>query len=300
MKIFKKILLHVLLFLSCLNFNLLAQENLVDEKNFSEVQLAELRFQQELSLIQERLRNKDNGPFLYTHEKKTKTVFLLIHGFTASPWEMRDLGEYLYEKGYNVYGLLLEGHGTKEEDLLKIKWEDWYQSVEDAYELAKLLGDNVIVAGFSTGGDLALHLAVNKPGLKGIVSLASAVFFADWKIVLSPVGKYFIKYNKRPLPDKLKPYYYENRAVSAVHEVYKLSKVVKKELKDVNQPVLIIQSKNDKTIKPESSEYIYEKTGSKDKKLVFIDSPSHILTTLENPRQNEVFEIIDNWVKNLY
>ncbi|MFH1287779.1 MAG: alpha/beta hydrolase, partial [bacterium] len=87
--------------------------------------------------------------------------------------------------------------------------------------------------------------------------------------------------------------------VSAIHEVYKLSGITKKELKSIVQPVLIIQSKNDKTINPKSSEYIYEKISSKNKKLVFLENSPHVLTTFENPRQNEVFEIIDNWVKNL-
>jgi carboxylesterase len=299
MRIYKLVLLHIFIFVLLLNFSLCAQENLIDENKFSEVQLAQLRFQQELSIIQHKLRNDANGPFLFAHEQKTKFSFLLIHGFTASPWEMKNLGEYLYEKGYNVYGMLLDGHGTKEEDLLKVKWEDWYQSVDDAYELTKLMGDNVIVAGFSTGGDLALLLALNKPEMKGVVSIASAIFFEDWKISLSPVGKYFIKYNLRPLPMELKPYYYEKRAVTAISEVYKLSKITKKELPKVTKPVLIIHSKNDKTIKPKSSEYVYDNIGSKNKKLVFINSPSHILTTFENPKQNEVFETINYWIENL-
>ncbi len=286
MKNFRKILLPVFIFLLFLNFNLFA----------SEVQLAELRFQQELSLIQNKLR-KDNEPFLLVHQEKTKVGFLLIHGFTGSSWDMKKLGQYLYDKGYNVYGVLLKGHGTKEDDLLKIKWEDWYQSVDDAYRLTKLIGDEVIVVGFSMGGNLVMHLAVNKPELKGIVSLASAIFFEDWKIVLSPIGKYFIKYSNRPLPPELKPYYYENRAVSAIHEVYKLSGVTKKELGHITQPILIIQSRSDKTINPKSAEYIYKNIGSKNKELVLLEDCPHALVTSENPKQNEVFEIIDNWAK---
>ncbi|MDD5773705.1 MAG: alpha/beta fold hydrolase [bacterium] len=298
MRTFKLIFSHILIFLLLSNFSLSAQENLINEKVFSEIQLAQLRFQQELSLIQDKLR-EDNEPFLLIHEKKTKVSFLLIHGFTASPWEMRDLGQYLHGKGFNVYGMLLDGHGTKEEDLLNTKWEDWSQSVEDAYELTKLIGDEVIVVGLSTGGDLALHLAAGKPEVSGVVSLASAIFFQDWKINFSGIGKYFMKYNFRPLPPVLKHYYYENRAVSAIYEVYKLSGVVKKELKNISQPVLIIQSKNDGTIKPESSEYIYKNVTSKNKKLIFLENSPHVLTTIENPKQNEVFETINYWVENL-
>ena len=269
----------------------------MDENKFSEVQMAELRFQQELSLMQDKLK-EGNEPFFYTHEEKTEFSFLLVHGFSACPWEMKDLGEYLYKKGYNVYGMILDGHGTKEEDLLKVKWEDWYQSVEDTYELTKLIGDRVIIVGLSTGGDLALRLAADKPELSGVVSLSSAIFFKDWKIVFSGIGKYFIKYNSRPLSPVLKHYYYENRAVSAIYEVYKLSGITKKALKNVEQPVLIIQSINDETIKVESSEYIHKNIGSKNKKLILLENGPHVLTSFENPKQNEVFESISFWVEN--
>lgn len=212
---------------------------------------------------------------------------------------MRGLGQYLYNKGFNVYGMLLDGHGTKEEDLLKVKWEDWYQSVERSFEFTKLVGDEVIVVGFSTGGALALHMAANRPEVFGVVSLASAIFFQDWKINFSGIGKYFIKYNFRPLAPELKPYYYENRAVSAIYEVYKLSGVVRKELGNITQPVLIIQSESDGTIKPESAEYIYKNAGSKNKGLVILENCSHALVTFENPERNEVFEAISNWTLKL-
>lgn len=212
---------------------------------------------------------------------------------------MRDLGQCLYNKGFNVYGMLLDGHGTKEEDLLEIKWEDWYRSVKRAYELTRLVGDEVIVVGSSTGGDLALHLAVDKPKVFGVVLLASAIFFQDWRINFSGIGKYFIKYNFRPLSPELKPYYYESMAVSAIYEVYKLSGVTRKELRNITQPILIIQSKSDKTVKPESAEYIYKKIGSKNKELVLLENCPHALVTSENPKQNEVFGTISNWVLKL-
>lgn len=41
----------------------------------------------------------------------------LIHGFTATPWEMRFLGERLHSAGRSVRAVQLMGHGTSPEDL---------------------------------------------------------------------------------------------------------------------------------------------------------------------------------------
>src|SRR5262249_50914792 len=55
---------------------------------------------------------------------------LLVHGFTATPAEMRPLGEALAARGFPVRGVRLAGHGTSVEDLARTGWRDWYASVE--------------------------------------------------------------------------------------------------------------------------------------------------------------------------
>lgn len=263
----------------------------------SGVVFAQKKFQFELYKIKSKLR-PGNEPLLLSHGEKTSIAILLIHGFTASPWEMKDLGNYLHAKGFNVYVMRLAGHGTKPEDLLNIKWEDWYKSTEDAYEITRLLGNKVVVAGLSTGGLLALHLSVNKPDIAGVISLSSALYFQNWKICFSGIGQYFADYDFRPLDESLKPYYYEKRALSAINEVYKLSHIGQREIYKISKPILIIQSKQDKTIKPYSSEYIYNKVESKNKKLFLLDNGPHVLVTSENPEQKKVFEIINSWLNN--
>ncbi|MBI4650589.1 alpha/beta fold hydrolase [Candidatus Desantisbacteria bacterium] len=263
----------------------------------NDIDLAQKKYQTEYLKIKHRLR-PGNEPFLLSHGQKTKVAFLLIHGFTASPWEMKDMGEYLYKKGYNVYGICLPGHATSPDDLMGVTWQDWYKSVCASYEITKLLGNKVVIAGESTGGVLALYLAANKPNVSGVISLSSAVFFQNRTICLSGIAKYFIKYNIRPLEEKYKPYYYEKRAMPAVYEVYKLSREIIKELSKINQPVLIIHSKKDKTVRYKSSEFIFNEINSKNKKFISLENAPHVLTTVENPEQREVFEIIYSWVKD--
>ena len=35
---------------------------------------------------------------------------ILVHGFTGSPAELKELGEELHKEGYTVQGVLLPGH----------------------------------------------------------------------------------------------------------------------------------------------------------------------------------------------
>ncbi len=62
------------------------------------------------------------------------TGILLIHGFTGSPPEMRLVGDYLHVAGLTVSAPLLPGHGTAIEDMNRVRWQDWAEHVEAAYQ----------------------------------------------------------------------------------------------------------------------------------------------------------------------
>jgi esterase/lipase len=101
-------------------------------------------------------------PFLLTHGQKTARSILMVHGYTDSPYYVRTLADVFFAQGYNVIAILLPGHGTKPEDLLDVKLSQWQDETRFGFGLAAQLGDEVSVAGFSTGGALVLQaLAAN-------------------------------------------------------------------------------------------------------------------------------------------
>ena len=110
-------------------------------------------------LEQARLKNvaEENLPFLLYNESNSAGC-LLIHGFTATPWELKKLGKHLFSKNITVYGVLLEGHGTTPQELDKTTWQDWYKSAEEGLDLLPYLVDNVYVCGQSAGASLAIML----------------------------------------------------------------------------------------------------------------------------------------------
>jgi carboxylesterase len=233
-----------------------------------------------------------NEPFFIWHNNCTKGV-LLMHGFTASPWEVREVGEALAEEGITVFAPLIAGHGTSMKDLKNSKWEEWYQSANESYGLLKGFVDCVYVGGESTGSTLALMLA-KEHDVCGVFTIGSPIFFHDWRVNFAWLVKYFTDYMPRELSDEEKPYYYEKRPVASIAELVQMINVMKKDLGSVTEPILVIQSFDDETVKPESANYIINAVSSEDKKLVLFDEGNHVLVRGE--KQEEVTNLIKEFI----
>jgi carboxylesterase len=93
---------------------------------------------------------------------------LVVHGFTGNPQSMRPLAEALGAAGSTVSLPLLPGHGTRVEDMLPTRWEDWSAAAEQAYEELAARCEAVCIAGLSMGGTLTLWLASRHPEVRGI------------------------------------------------------------------------------------------------------------------------------------
>src|SRR5437667_9429489 len=88
---------------------------------------------------------------------------LLIHGFTATPDEMRPLGEALAARGFPVRAVRLAGHGTEVADLAGTRWTDWFASGAEGADRRHRDVPALAVPGMSLGALLALHLAATPP-----------------------------------------------------------------------------------------------------------------------------------------
>jgi len=227
---------------------------------------------------------------------------LLIHGFSGSPGEVRPLGDYLSRLGFTVMGIRLAGHGTKEEDLEQTQWIDWYKSVKVGYNRLKSKCDRVFVIGFSMGGILAIKLATQE-NLNGLVSIAAPIFLSDWRIKILPLLMKFKNYHYKKrsykLDEDVRIYVTNYRKIPlvSVKSMLELIADVKRELHRVTCPVLIIQSKKDGSVKPESAVYIYKNIGSEIKKLVWLENSSHLIV-LDRERK-EVFSKIRDFLYNI-
>jgi len=88
---------------------------------------------------------------------------LMLHGMSDSPYSMRGLAERLHAQGFQVVGLRYPGHGTAPSSLTETSWEDMAGATRLAalHLAAQLDGAPFYVFGYSTGGPLAVDLALD-------------------------------------------------------------------------------------------------------------------------------------------
>lgn len=207
---------------------------------------------------------------------------LLIHGFTSTPAELRELGEKLRDEGYTVCGVKLAGHGTTVDDFEKSKYTDWINSVETSYNKLKACCSKIYVIGHSMGGVLALNLSENYD-IDKLVLLAPALINKDKNSLLVPVVKHFMKYTEwapteRPKEETRYLLGYSKIPLTCVHELIKLQKVTKAKLNKINKPILIIHSEKDDAIDTKGINIIEKIVGPKLIKKITLSKCGHNIT----------------------
>lgn len=240
--------------------------------------------------------HRNARPFYWPGE--SSTAFLLVHGFTGSPADMRILGEYLGKEKYGVSGILLPGHGTTPEDMSVTGWEDWYEAVLQAYLDLKNSYAQVIPIGLSMGGLLCLHLAAHET-VPAVVSLSAPVYMGDERIYQAPEMDAAFVGKELSLEEQAKKlaegrFSYEIVPVKCLVSLLKLIELVKRELSLIQVPALIIHSEDDPTAKPESARYLDENLGSKNKERVLFNESGHVITL--GPEKHQVFDKIKNFL----
>ncbi|QJR79850.1 alpha/beta fold hydrolase [Alteromonas pelagimontana] len=115
-----------------------------------------------------------NLPFECKPQGKAVAGVLFVHGLGDSPYFFNDVGEYLCDKGYWVRAILLPGHGSKPGDMLKVSYNSWQQIVD--YQVAGFAKkvDRLLLAGFSTGANLATITAFEREDIEALLLFSPA------------------------------------------------------------------------------------------------------------------------------
>ncbi|SOE24137.1 Esterase/lipase [Spirosomataceae bacterium TFI 002] len=114
--------------------------------------------------------------------QKTKTSFVYIHGFSASHVEGNPVHENLAKEfGGNLYLARLASHGidTGDETMADLTADALIASAEEAIQIGKLIGDEVVIIATSAGGALTTYLASKHPELKAILLYSPCIKVYD-------------------------------------------------------------------------------------------------------------------------
>ncbi len=222
-------------------------------------------------------------------KKQSKNGILMLHGFTASPYEFLEFSKEFDSDGFTLSIPLLRGHGKNVDDLNKCKWYQWFEDTKKAlFELRKHC-KRVFVIGQSMGGTLALHLAAHYQ-VEGVVLLAPGLFLKQKGSSLLPLVSPFKKYfEKKDGPDikndisRAKAVSFDKTPIKGIIELKHLFFHVEKDLPEVYAPVLLFHSQEDHVIDYRSSEHIYKNISSKNKRILTLNNSYHVLT-LDNEK----------------
>jgi carboxylesterase len=222
-------------------------------------------------------------PFYYPGNS---TGCLLIHGFTGAPTEMRPLGEYLADQGYSVLGPRLAGHATQIEDMNRMNWGDWSNSVLDGWHMLQPLTDKIFLIGLSMGGALALYHASFLPAA-GVVSLSTPFQIEpSLRLTLLPLLSKFMPYAKKGESDwqdteAVESHFsYSQYPTKSILQLKNLLEAMRKSLPKVTIPALLIHAIKDTGVIPENMDLIYKNMGTpqENKKKILLKNSGHVVT----------------------
>jgi len=238
-----------------------------------------------------------------------KTACLLVHGFTGTPKEMRWMGEYLNAQGYTALGVRLTGHATSPEDMIRSRYTDWMASVEDGWNLLTGMTDQIFLVGLSMGGVLSLLLSASLP-VTGVVAMSTPHHLpADPRLRFAKILSAPVPYLAKPprtedpgtgyVDQNLWNYHvsYPVNPLRSIAELGTLLKEFRANLPNVKAPVLLIHSRQDAYVPIDSMPLIYEKIGSSDKSMLWIEGSGHVVT--EEPPRFKVYAAADQFMRRV-
>lgn len=222
-----------------------------------------------------------NCPYELRPTKKPTHGVLLIHGLLDCPFSLREIGQHLCEQGMLVRAVLLPGHGTRPEELLKVTYQEWIEAVHNAIAELKQETGKVTLIGYSTGAALSVYEAMLDKDIVSLVLLSPAIkvkvpvnLVVAWHHLTSLFSKQKGWVCKTEETDYAK---YLSVPFNAVNQVNALTDTVKQMRRNLglNCPIYMIMSREDETISSHDAINFFESLHNPDSRLLLYSSCDH-------------------------
>lgn len=246
-----------------------------------------------------------SGAREFTLGGSDNVCWLLIHGYTSTPDEMRGLAEGIHaEFDELVIVPRLKGSGEIPSHIVNLSLDDWHEQVSEEYVKLNNRCEKVNILGFSFGGVLATRLSEEND--VNNIYLISPHIFAKYKpyrifkletyLDIFSDSLVYVKKNKvgqiNSEEGLNKHIAYWNMPLQPIKNSSSFIEDTKKSVGEIDRPILIQQSENDETSDIKSSVYIFENVASEKKEIVIFEKSNHILQ-----EDYDKEEVIENIVK---
>lgn len=227
-----------------------------------------------------------------------KVAYIVIHGFGGTPNDVESIKEQLIINGIDkedIYTPLLKGHGIKGRIKIGTKYEDIIAELAEYVEKNCKVYDKIYVFGYSMGGLISMGLSVD-------IKIDKLILFNAPMHIWNFRNFLWTIVNKKP---KQKVYHLKTVLSSLNYskirnslELRRLQDYVRDNLENITSDTYIIQSVRDYVAQPASAKEIYDKIGSKEKKIKWYQETTHFM-----PNEECIDDVVCdslNWVNMNY
>lgn len=213
---------------------------------------------------------------------------LMIHGLGGTQYDLGSLHKRLKNAGFVTHSLTLPGHGTRPEDLIGVRAEDWLDAVRTKYREVAGQHEVLHVMGMCMGSLLAVETAKREGHAKGrLVALATPVFLDGWSTPWYRDARHLLYHvpgvAERMRVEEEEPFGIKNEQLRAIvrekfergdafayswvplaciREVDRLRRMVMKDLDRIACPTLAIHARQDELTSLRSATYLVEHIGA--------------------------------------
>jgi esterase/lipase len=214
---------------------------------------------------------RDDRSFLFLQDGRTPAC-LLLHGANGTPAEMRDLGNFLYSKGFTVFCPRISRVDMKDRP---VTWESWVTLARDALDTTLDYSKKTLLVGSSLGGTIAMVLNHVRP-VPAMALLAPAV-----------VPRLSFKGRLYAIARRITPtLFYKYAGWNG--EIAKAMDFVRDEIDKIETPTLVVQALDDRVMSSKGLKTLRRRATHEDSEVVVLPHGTHSLT--RGKAKNDVFE----------
>lgn len=229
---------------------------------------------------------------------------LLLHGLSSHINCIDPVVPRLVKHGIPYRMPFLRGHGTKPEDLYGVRYTDWLTDGHKAFYELTAECEKVVIVALSMGALVGINVTLaHQEKVAGLVCIAPALRYKSKAGELAPLIALFQKELKLNVADE----YFDKEQIksnanypwipsSAAVELLNFQKYTRKpeRLQQLKTPLLVLETRHDKTIDPQVAQFLLDSAGSRDKKLIWFDKCGHEM--LRDAEREQVLDRIEEFV----
>ncbi|MEO5817917.1 MAG: alpha/beta fold hydrolase [Gemmatimonadaceae bacterium] len=202
--------------------------------------------------------NRFGGTVLMAHGAHAASIAVLLHGLTATPHQMQQLGDQLYARGYDVFIPRMPMHGERGRTVTALSGltaDTLRAFADEVIDIARGLADTVDVLGLSGGATLAAWVAQHRGEVRHVVIASPAIALSRLPRVLEDPAMQTLarlpNLNVGAAADTTKPQVYAGFSTRAVAQTMRLGAEVRAEaerVKPAARAIVVVTNGNDHTV----------------------------------------------------